>query len=91
MPHALFPLGKTYVTQGALAACCSFPIPPDVLLLRHVSGDWSDLSHADQVANRKAITEGTRVFAAYELGEHRFFVITEADRSATTILLATEY
>ena len=91
MPHALFPFGVTYIRPGALAACQSFPMPPDVLFVQHATGDWSDMSSEDQSANRRAITDDTRVFAAYQVGEHRFFVITEADRSATTILLAEEY
>lgn len=91
MPHALFPLGKLYSTPGALATCESCSMSPAVLLRRHVTGDWSDMSRADQAANWRAITEGSRVFAAYQLGAHRLFVITEADRSSTTILLAEEY
>lgn len=91
MGTRLFRTGQLFSTPGALKACASFPMPPDVLLVRHVTGDWSDMSKDDQAANRAAIEEGSRIFSAYQYGEHRFFVITEADRSSTTILLAHEY
>ncbi len=91
MPRALFPLGQTFITPGALEVCHSFPMPPDVLFVRHVSGDWSEMSQDDQRANLAAITDGSRIFSAYQVGDQRFFVITEADRSVTTILLAEEY
>lgn len=91
MNQALFPLGKTYITPGALSACQSFPLPPDLLFVRHVTGDWDDMTGDDQAANRRALHDGSRIFSAYQIGEIRFFVITEADRSSTTILLADEY
>jgi len=91
MAKALFPLGRTYITPGALAVCQSFPMPPDLLFVRHVSGDWSEMSVEDREANQGAITDGSRIFSAYQVGGERFFVITEADRSSTTILLAEEY
>lgn len=91
MERTLFPLGKLFITPGAMAACATFPMPPLVLLVRHASGDWAEMSADDQEANRKATTDGSRIFSAYQYGEHRFFVITEADRSSTTILLAHEY
>ena len=91
MATALFAKGNVYITPGALAVCASFPMPPTILLVRHLSGDWREMSPEDQKANADAIEEGSRVFSAYQAGEDRFFVITEADRSATTILLAEEY
>ena len=91
MATSLFPLGRTYITPGALEVCQSFPMPPDLLFVRHASGDWREMDQEDQRANREAIEEGSRVFSAYQVGQHRFFVITEADRSTTTILLAEEY
>jgi hypothetical protein len=91
MATRLFSVGQLFSTPGALKACASFPMPPDVLLVRHVSGDWSDMSKDDQEANRRSIDDGSRIFSAYQYGEHQFFVITEADRSSTTILLAHEY
>jgi hypothetical protein len=91
MAKQLFPTGALYSTPGALEACASFPMPLDVLIVRHVTGDWCDMSTDDQAANRRAIDEGSRIFSAYQYGEYRFFVITEAGRGSTTILLADEY
>ena len=91
MSQQLFVLGQTYVTPGALAACLSFPMPPDVLFVRHVSGDWAEMGRDDQVANLRAIQDGSRVLSAYVFGEYKFYVITEGDRRATTLLLAEEY
>lgn len=91
MGTALFPMGETFITVGALNACAAYPMPPAVLLIRHVTGDWRELDAEDRLRNEEAIREGTRVFSAYQFGEERFFVITEADRSRTTILLAHEY
>ena len=88
---ALFPLGKVVITPGALIACASYPMPPEVLLVRHASGDWQEMSPDDRQANKDAIAEGDRILSAYQIGTDRFYVITEADRSATTILLAEEY
>lgn len=91
MPAPLFPLGRMLITPRALEACLSFPIPPTVLLVRHATGDWSDCDREDQARNLAALLDGSRVFSVYKLGEHRFYVITEADRSVTTILLPDEY
>lgn len=90
MATALFRLGELYITPGALKACASFPMPPDVLLVRHVSGDWREMSPEDRKENEDAIARGLRILSAYQVGDHRFYVITEANRSKTTILLAYE-
>ena len=91
MPQALFPLGNMFITPGALAACHACAVTPAIILGRHVAGDWQDISCEDQAANRRAIDEGERVFSAYQIGAQRLFVVTEADRSLTTLLLADEY
>jgi hypothetical protein len=87
----LFPTGSLYITPGALRACQSFPMPPDVLIVRHVTGDWGDVSPVDKAINVRSLQVGARIFSVYQYGEHRFYVITEADRGSTTILLAGEY
>lgn len=90
--QALFPLGLTVATPGALDAMEETQTNPAVLLRRHVSGDWGDLSQSDKVSNDQALTAGGRIFSAYRVTELvKFWVITEADRSATTILLPEEY
>ena len=59
---------------------------------KHSSGDWGDVGAEDWNANDAALTSGERLFSAYQLGERgRLWIITEADRSATTILLPDEY
>jgi len=58
---------------------------------RHVRGDWGDVDAEDRAANDRALREGTRVLSSYRAGGVKFWVITEADRSATTVLLPSEY
>jgi len=59
---------------------------------RHSEGDWGDVSADDWKANDDALTSGERLFSAYEIGAgKRLWVITEADRSSTTVLLPDEY
>lgn len=91
MAAELFSLGALFITPGALAACASLRVPPSSLVVRHVTGDWAEMSADDRRSNTKAVQEDSRVFSAYQVGTDRIFVITEADRSATTILLAEEY
>jgi hypothetical protein len=56
-------------------------------LSRHGRGDWGDLLPEDALANELALEQGGRLFSAYGLGRERFWVITAADRSQTTVLL----
>jgi len=59
---------------------------------RHISGDWGDLGEEDWKANDDAVEFGSRILSAYtDRHGNRFWIITEADRSATTILLPEEY
>ncbi len=86
-----FALGRTLSTPGALVVLNGLAISPADLLSRHQRGDWGDLDNHDKQANNKALTNGGRIFSAYRFDTVRFWVITEADRSATTILLPEEY
>jgi hypothetical protein len=88
---ALFLHGKTTVTPSAYEELDRLNQTPLPLLYRHLTGDWSEMAEEDQQANREAITEGSRVFSAYTIQDVKFWVITEADRSSTTILLPSEY
>jgi hypothetical protein len=84
-----FPLGQTVITANASLRL----LTEEVLaaLRRHASGDWGDLCPEDTLANDTALREGGRLFSAYGQGEERFWVITEADRSVTTVLLPDDY
>ena len=84
-----FPLGQTVVTAHALDI-----LRPDEIALglaRHVRGDWGDLCPEDMLVNENALTQGGRLFSAYGHGASRFWIITEWDRSVTTILLPNDY
>jgi len=88
----LFKLGKLMATPGALALLKQVNATPIEFLLRHQSGDWGTVCGDDARANTIAVATGARLLSSYELtGLGRIWVITEADRSATTILLPSEY
>ena len=91
--HALkisFPLGRAVITRNALDQLH----PADIFaaIRRHMVGDWGDLGSADAKANDEALRDGCRLLSAYrDRNGIKFWVITEADRSATTILLPEDY
>lgn len=60
-------------------------------LARHQSGDWGDVCPEDRRANNDAAVHGDRILSIYKLGKHTLWVITEADRSTTTMLLPEDY
>jgi hypothetical protein len=61
------------------------------LLERHQKGDWGDVPPEDAKENEFSVANGFRILSSYRIGEHRLWVITEADRSVTTILKPEEY
>ena len=85
-----FALGRLVATPNALAQ-----VPPDDMLAslaRHASGDWGDVCPEDWQANEQALCCGSRLLSAYRTGTGvRFWIITEADRSVTTVLLPEDY
>ena len=87
----LFALGQTVATPGALEFCRENNVEPVQLLARHHHGDWGDLDFHDTLANEEAIEDGDRIFSSYKVAGEKVWVITEADRSATTVLLPSEY
>lgn len=88
----LFSLGRVVSTPGAKAACEDASVDPRTYLGRHVTGDWGDLGDEDKAANDKALTTGARILSAYTLTtDERLWIITEADRAYTTLLLPLEY
>ena len=83
----LFPLGQIVATPGALALGIDF-IP---YLAMHQRGYWGDVSQEDWQENDFSVKNGFRILSAYGEGNGRFWVITEHDRSVTTILRPDEY
>jgi hypothetical protein len=85
-----FPSGETSATPGVLANVTHDEIL--AALYRHAVGDWGDLDNEDKVANEVALLDGSRLFSIYHTASGvKFYVITEADRSRTTVLLPEEY
>jgi hypothetical protein len=90
--ETLFPLGQLLATPGALQAAHEAGDNLLRYILRHAAGDWGDLSAADIKANGEALKEGTRLLSAYHLKDGtKIWIITEWDRSATTVVLPEEY
>ena len=92
-PTVRLPLGHVVATRGALDVVRAYGIDVLALVHRHARGDWGDLSHDDALANDLALDPAcpARVLSAYETRGGRLWVITEADRSATTVLLPSDY
>lgn len=87
-----FELGRLFITPGALASLGESEQQPVVFLSRHVRGDWGDLCQEDCQENEFSVDKELRIFSAYHTAKGvKLWVITEADRSATTILLPSEY
>jgi len=77
---------------GANHACAAGLTTPPHLFARHWTGDWGEISPEDHGLNEDAIRDGARIFSVYHLeGGGRVWVITEAGRHATTLLLPSEY
>ncbi len=100
----LFQLGQVVATPGALQLLKQFGVQPFALLARHQSGDWGNLDASDMRENSMALVHGHRIFSSYQLTRRgkaepdgassvteKVWIITEADRSSTTVLLPSEY
>lgn len=84
------PLGKVVATPGVREVVPAAELA--LALARHARGDWGDVKAEDWEENEVSVTEGYRVLSAYRTkAEQPFWVITEADRSVTTVLLPSEY
>ena len=88
----LFPLGQIFLTVGAQNALEKSHQLPNEFLAKHQTGDWGMVCEDDRKENELSVTEGFRILSVYktEKGE-KLWIITEADRSSTTILLPSEY
>jgi len=87
---AKFRLGHIVSTPNALSQLPN----QDILtaIQRHQAGDWGDVDKHDRQANERALLEGSRILSVYQTADGvKFWVITEADRSVTTILMPEDY
>ena len=84
-------LGRALATPGALRTLWEEGEDPLRLLARHASGDWGGLDAHDRRENRRSLKNGCLELSSYPVGQGKVWVITEADRSVTTILLPEEY
>ena len=85
-----FPLGRVVITRNALDTLPSHDVQQ--ALLRHASGDWGELDHEDWQENELSLRSGYRLLSAYTASNAvKFWIITEANRSATTVLLPEDY
>jgi len=92
MLKPLFPAGHLVATPGAIALLESNHVPIMGLVARHLAGDWGEaLCEEDRHANDTALKVGTRILSAYRVGKEKVWIITEWDRSATTVLLPEDY
>ncbi len=91
MAAPLFPLGRVVATPGALNALAMAGQDPAELLERHQGGDWGEVPPEDARENYRSVANDWRVLSSYTAGPARIWIITEADRSSTCLLLPHEY
>lgn len=88
----LFALSQVVATPASLNAIAELGLSPLTLIHRHATGDWGDLGAEDQAANRQALKFGLRIFSSYRLNlTVSIWIITEENRSSTSILLPIDY
>ncbi len=91
-PAPRFSLGRILATPGAISAMEEAGNVPAEFLYRHVRGDWGNVDAEDKQANEDSLLHGLRLLSSYRTKAGvKLWIITEADRSATTILLPSEY
>jgi hypothetical protein len=88
---APLPLGRVVATPEALKLLMKAGGNPLDYLARHATGDWGELCAYDRRQNETALREGLRVLSSYDVLAGRVWIITESDRSITTLLLPEEY
>ena len=88
----LFPLGQIVATPGALELLSRHSLSPMKFIERHATGDWGCICPEDALENERSVNNGYRILSAYEIaGKHRIWVITEWNRSVTTLLRPEDY
>ena len=85
----MVPLGQVVITKSALGTLSKDAVY--AALARHQNGDWGDVGAEDQQANDLALKDGSRILSVYTAADTKFWIITEADRSVTTVLLPEDY
>lgn len=92
MSGVKFSLGSVVATPGVLEAFRTSGDDPMAYLVRHVAGDWGEVNTEDWLANEQSLLCELRLLSVYTMSNGtKFWIITEADRSATTFLLPEEY
>ena len=93
MAAPLFDLGRVVATPGAMDLLVSAGERPARLLERHAAGDWGEVPPEDARENERSLKYGWRLMSSYPVGGagERVWIITEADRSSTCLLLPSEY
>lgn len=87
-----FPLGQTVATPAALDALNEAGQHGGEFLARHHAGDWGEVGDDDRRSNEQSLIDGERLLSVYTLASGvKLWVVTEADRSATTLLLPDDY
>ncbi|MBI2806121.1 MAG: hypothetical protein HYX68_14160 [Planctomycetes bacterium] len=87
-----FSLGRVVATPGALEAMAASGQNAAEFIDRHAHGDWGEVDAEDRQANEDALVHGDRLLSVYKTAkDHRLWILTEHDRSVTTICLASEY
>ena len=84
-----FPLGQIVATPNAMAQLA--PIDIQTALNRHAAGDWGEVCAEDRLENELSLQSGLRLLSVYRSNAIKFWIITEADRSATTVLMPDDY
>jgi len=87
----LFAMGAIVATPAVLAHLDKHGINAQPYPVRHICGDWGDVPPEDAQENRLSVQQGFRILSSYEIAGERVWVITEADRSSTTLLFPSEY
>ena len=89
---AIFPLGRIVATPGALRALERANQSAAFFLARHAGGDWGEVDQEDVRENEYSVAHGFRLLSNYTTAAgEKLWIITEADRSSTTLLLPDEY
>ena len=88
---ALFPLGQVVATPPLIATLKAKRLSVLPFIWRHQTGDWATMDAEDAAANRAALTNGARIFSSFTCDDVTIWVITEADRSSTCVLLPSCY